>query len=107
MHSYVNEHKKRTNVDLSVSVQARFWRHANMHNYFQHNKVYKVHEDVCFSILRSTNNTEMFTLILSCSTAAVLNVGYAYPLKVRRESSKVARSSNKVAKLADYPVKYL
>jgi hypothetical protein len=26
---------------------------------------------------------------------------------VRRESSKVARSSNKVAKLADYPVKCL
>jgi hypothetical protein len=36
---------------------------------------------------------------------AVLNVGYAYPLGVRRESSKVAISSNKVAKLADYPVK--
>jgi hypothetical protein len=40
-------------------------------------------------------------------STAVLNVGYAYPLGVRRESSKVARSSNKVAKLADYPVKCL
>jgi hypothetical protein len=41
------------------------------------------------------------------SRAAVLNVGYVYPLGVGRESSKVATSSNKVAKLADYPVKCL
>jgi hypothetical protein len=46
-------------------------------------------------------------IYFSFSGAAVLNVGYAYPLGVRRESSKVARSSNKVAKLVDYPVKCL
>jgi hypothetical protein len=39
------------------------------------------------------------------SKAAVLNVGYAYTFGVYRDITKVARSSNKVAKLANYPIK--
>jgi hypothetical protein len=62
-----------------------------------------------FLYIKSSMNSafaDYFTA-LSVSSPAVINMGYAYPLGVRHESSKVARSSNKVAKLADYPVKCL